>query len=455
MGTNNKQRRQAKAKKRAEDARRRAARASSGWGGDDDQRQEDPRRRIREALWSVCGLRTLSDASSAMNALETSDWDDVAAEAEQLLEMLVGQLWSRGWQPAELARHARRSEPRVGRIVASAIAADHRRRDRRTMHASWVAQADEIAGGSAEPGWLTALSVGEGWRGTMPVLLVIQAGRLLAHAGSLPTILPPPGSDPDSYDVVASGSAPTDDPVLAKVRAILSQAESTTFEAEAETFMAKAQELIARHAIDTALLWSRSARTTKPVTIRIPIDDPYADQKSMLLHVVADSSQCRAVIHGDLGLMSLVGFPSDVAACEMLYTSLLVQAQTAMQAEAATAPPGARVRGRSFRSSFLQAYASRIGKRLQEINVAVTNDVETERAALSAAEPSLLPVLVERKEAVDAEVDDLFGELTKTPFKRTYDALGWARGDAAGERAELSPAVVGAQRPAQRRELAG
>ena len=139
----------------------------------------------------------------------------------------------------------------------------------------------------------------------------------------------------------------------------------------------------------------------------------------------------------------------------MLYTSLLVQAQTAMQAEAATASPGARVRGRAFRSSFLQAYASRIGKRLQEINVAVTNDIETERAALSAAEPSLLPVLVERKEAVDAAVDDLFGELTKTPFKRTDDALGWARGDAAGERAELSPAVAGSQRPVQRRELAG
>ena len=92
-----------------------------------------------------------------MYTLETSDRDAVTREAEQLLEMLVGQLWSRGWQPAELARHARRRETRVGRIVASAIAADHRRRDRRTMHASWIAEADEIAGGCAEPGWLTAL----------------------------------------------------------------------------------------------------------------------------------------------------------------------------------------------------------------------------------------------------------------------------------------------------------
>jgi hypothetical protein len=355
MGTNNKQRRQAKAKQRAEDARRRASRASSGWRDqphDREHAREEQRDSIRRALWAVSGLRYVRDGSSAaMFALETSEWHDVAAEAEPLLEMLVGQLWSRGWQPAELVRHARRREPRVGRIVASAIAADHRHRDPRTMHGSWIAQVDEIAGGCAEPGWLTALSVEEGWRQPMPLLLVIQAGRLLASTGSLPTILPPPGSDPDSFDVVADEAPPADDPVLAKVRALLAQAESTTFEAEAETFMAKAQQLIARHAIDTALLWSRSARTTKPVTIRIPIDDPYADQKTLLLHIVAQSSQCRAILHDDVALMSVVGFAPDVAACEMLYTSLLVQSQTAMQAEAATAPPRARVRGRAFRSS--------------------------------------------------------------------------------------------------------
>ena len=402
----------------------------------------------------MSGLRADGDTSSAMCTLETSDWDMVGAEAELLLETLVAQLWSRGWQPSELARHARRREPQVGRIVALAIAADHRRRDRRTMHATWVAQADDLARGFAGPGWLTALAVAEGWQRAMPLLLAVQAVDLLATTGTLPTILPTPGSDPSTWDAVTDDAPPTDDPVLAKVRALLAQAESTTFEAEAETFMAKAQELIARHAIDTALLWSKTARTTKPVTIRIPIDDPYADQKSMLLHVVAESSRCRAIIHGDLGLMSVVGFSSDVAACEMLYTSLLVQSQTAMQAEAANAPPGARVRGRAFRSSFLQAYANRIGKRLAEINAAVRETVESERAALPAAEPSLLPVLVERTEAIDAEVDELFGELTKTPFKRTYDALGWARGDAAGERAELNPAVAGSKRPVERRELA-
>ena len=37
-------------------------------------------------------------------------------------------------------------------------------------------------------------------------------------------------------------------------RALLAQAESTTFEAEAESFTAKAQQLMARHAIDAAMV---------------------------------------------------------------------------------------------------------------------------------------------------------------------------------------------------------
>lgn len=149
--------------------------------------------------------------------------------------------------------------------------------------------------------------------------------------------------------------------------------------------------------------------------------------------------------------MSLVGFASDVAAAEILYTSLLVQSRAAMQAEVGNAPPGARVRGRSFRSSFLQAYAHRIGRRLSEITQNVHDTVESEHAALPAADvTSLLPALVARKEALDAEVVELFGETRRQPFKRTYDALGWVRGDLAGERAELNPSVTP---PSERRAL--
>src|SRR6266508_1999532 len=152
MGTKNKQRRHAKAKRRAEQARRRPSWASSGSSHSDDWRSggrrsaDDTARRVREALWTLGGVRQSADPRAAMLELETADFGVVASEAETLLQLLVGTLWTNGWQPAELARHGRRHDPRVGRVVALAIAADHGQRDRRTLHPHWVVQADEIAG---------------------------------------------------------------------------------------------------------------------------------------------------------------------------------------------------------------------------------------------------------------------------------------------------------------------
>ena len=190
---------------------------------------------------------------------------------------------------------------------------------------------------------------------------------VLGGVGPLPTLIPPPGSTAPASGEVAD----VDDPVLVKVRALLAQAESTTFDAEAAAFTAKAQELMARHAIDAAVLWASSERDERPTTIRLPIDDPYADIKALLLHHVALRSRCRAVRHVHYGLVSVVGFASDVAAAELLFTSLLVQSQAALQAEGAKAAPGARARSRSFRSSFLLSFTRRVDQRLAEINAAV------------------------------------------------------------------------------------
>jgi hypothetical protein len=127
-------------------------------------------------------------------------------------------------------------------------------------------------------------------------------------------------------------------------------------------------------------------------------------------------------------LSSVVGFASDVAAAEMLFTSLLVQAQTAMQAAAATAPPGARTRSRTFRSSFLVAFARRIGARLEAINAGVTSAADSDG--------TLLPVLAARSSQVDAAVDEMFGPLRATEM-RGYDAAGWASGQLAADCAQL------------------
>ena len=91
---------------------------------------------------------------------------------------------------------------------------------------------------------------------------------------------------------------------------------------------------------------------------------------------------------------------------EVMFTSLLVQAQIALQSESASAPPGSRTRSRGFRSSFLTGYADRIGERLRRVAEAVTDEVEADRAASGAT--SLLPVLASRSAMLDAEIERLF-----------------------------------------------
>jgi len=228
-------------------------------------------------------------------------------------------------------------------------------------------------------------------------------------------------------------------PVLQRVRALLAKAESTSFEAEATAFTAKAQELMARHAIDAALLDGDEAIGEVPVAVRIPVDDPYVDAKSLLLQVVAEHGRCRAVFHASLALSTVMGFATDVNAAEMLFTSLLVQAQTAMGAAAKQAPPGTRTRSRSYRSAFLLAYGQRIGDRLAEINDTVLGEAEAERGM------SLVPALRARSAVVDDAVADRFGDLVSLPVRGRYDPAGWAGGRVAADNARLSAADISEQ----------
>jgi hypothetical protein len=221
-------------------------------------------------------------------------------------------------------------------------------------------------------------------------------------------------------------------PALERIRNLLAKAESTTFEPEAMAFTAKAQELMTRYAVDEAMVQGGGRPRDRPVSIRLPIDPPYVDAKSRLLHTVAAASRCKSVSDSMVSLATVVGFPADLAAVELLFTSLLVQAQTAMTDAAARAPSGSRPRSRSFRSSFLAGYTHRIGARLREINDAVYAEVEAQQGG------AFLPVLCSRSAAVDELVADLFGELTYRRRRADYDAAGWTSGMVAADTARLS-----------------
>jgi hypothetical protein len=164
---------------------------------------------------------------------------------------------------------------------------------------------------------------------------------------------------------------------------------------------------------------------------RLPVDDPYARAKSILLSVVASANRCRAVWCEGLGFSTVFGFESDLEFVDVLYTSLLVQATSAMVAAGSQVDRSGRSRTRSFRQSFLLAYAARIGQRLRQAEAASRSE------AAEAYGEALLPVLAGRLAAVDAARDAAFPGLVSRSVSVT-NAAGWAAGSAAADLASLS-----------------
>lgn len=255
--------------------------------------------------------------------------------------------------------------------------------------------------------------------------MVVAAVAALAHV--LTVLQPLPLFDPlDQSDL--------DNGVLRKVRALLAKAESTGFAEEADALTAKAQDLITRHALDGLDLdpEQRSSVTSR----HLPLDPPYVSAKSVLLSRVAAANRCQTVHSRFSETAVVVGVPSDLAAVEVLYTSLLTQATSAMLAAGSVEDRSGRRRTTSFRRSFLLGFAQRVGVRLAEA---------TSAAVESSASSSLVPALRARIDAVDDAMREAFPS-TEVRRVEHSNGHGYGAGDQAGASADLGgPRVCGAR----------
>ncbi|MDO5500508.1 MAG: DUF2786 domain-containing protein, partial [Propionibacteriaceae bacterium] len=261
----------------------------------------------------------------------------------------------------------------------------------------------------------------------------LEAAAVLAVLPPIERHWPVPGQARPTGDAGSHG--PVDDRILARVRGLLAKAESTTFEAEAESFTAAAQSLMARHSIDLALLAAQGnpAAGDTPHAVRIGLDNPYEQAKATLLAVVADANNCRSVWAKQWSFCTVVGFPADLVAVENLFTSLLVQATAALSRQGSRTRRDGSSRTRSFRASFLMAYAGRIGERLR---AATAEEAARADAEASAAGRELLPILASRRQ----ETDDAFAEMfprTTEVHTMINDREGWAAGRVAADLARL------------------
>jgi hypothetical protein len=353
----------------------------------------------------------------------------LAMAVTSCLQRALRTAWDGGWQPADIVQAAAKRLGRGRAPLAAAVVAAEARYSAGPGVAvpdAWVQQLRQVAStAGADPEWFDGPQLRDG----------IRLLGMLMYLPVLPHLVPPP-SDWGKMRRPATSAASTDTVdgrMLAKVRALLAKAESTNFEEEANALTAKAQELMARHAIDHAMIADREgAAGETPSGGRFAVDDPYSHGKANLLSAVARANRCRTVWYDSYGFSTVFGFAVDIDIVEVLYTSLLVQATRGMNAAGSQRDAGGRSRTRSFRQSFLFSFARRIGERLQ----AATEQASVDAEAVHGG--ALLPVMAGRTQAVEEAFAATFPDLVSKSSRITnWD--GWVAGRVAADQAQLGP----------------
>lgn len=399
MGVNNKQRRAAKRRRRARgrDSRESHAQSSAAVGADDEAIHADVEFQLRA---TVILLRELKHDDHALQVKVDRLLARIRPAPRQVLEILLVELLDRlaeqvergGWARPDLDQFMRRG-PGDRHLPMLHAVLEHRR--------------------------------------TLPIQTDAGLASALAVAARLSAA---PLLDADTLLEQEQLEGAVAHPKLAQVRALLAKAESTDFDEEAEALSAKAQELISRYALGRLVGEAGQGRDrARPRVRRIWLDSPYVRAKASLVHEVASANRCRAASADDLGFTLVVGDPVDLEGVEMLVTSLLVQANTAMLRQGRRVDRRGNSRTRAFRQSFLLAYAMRIGERLRM----ATDDVVT-----SEGGRELLPVLRDHETRVSEAFDALIPHTVLRQGPAVNDGEGWSAGLVAADLASLD---VGAQ----------
>jgi hypothetical protein len=230
---------------------------------------------------------------------------------------------------------------------------------------------------------------------------------------------------------------------LEKIRALLDKAEATAvmFPDEAESFTAKAIELMERYRIDEAMIQDAAPVQDRGKIIEVTFSvgaGPYVNARVALADAIARPHSVKVL--EEIGYKGksvyLIGYETDVALTEMLYTSLLVQATSALASDEVKASKPGYVHGKAFARSFLISFASRIGQRLRESNDVAVSDADL---AAPVGQRSVALVLADRSKDVDDDVLRRYGKLRASrPATGASSAEGFAAGTLAADQADLN-----------------
>lgn len=244
--------------------------------------------------------------------------------------------------------------------------------------------------------------------------------------------------------------------MLARIAALLRQAEGTDNAHEAEAFMAAAQRLATATSIDLAVARSHTAKreaAQAPTQRTITIGE--AGTKGLrtyvqLFAVIASANDVRCDVASNSAFVYAYGFAEDIDATHALYASLVVQMVRASDSYISSGAhrPTPTI---TARLNFQLAFGARVGQRLAEAREEAQQEIirDQQRSAGTA-------LALRNKEI---ELHDFYrgasqarGTWRATRASAGYSSAARRAGDRAGKRARLgnSAELPGARTPLDR-----
>ncbi|OMC33969.1 hypothetical protein A5740_09950 [Mycobacterium sp. GA-1841] len=233
----------------------------------------------------------------------------------------------------------------------------------------------------------------------------------------------------------------SDDKMLARIAALLRQAEGTDNLHEAEAFMAAAQRLATATSIDLAVARAHSDQRTKaqmPVQRTITIGA--AGTKGLRTYVqlfvmIGQANDVKCDVASNSTFVYAYGFAEDIDATHALYTSLLLQMVKASEAYIASGAhrPTPTI---TARLNFQLAFGARIGQRLTQAREEAHREVD------EADRPGTAIALRDK----DIELRSFYRETSQargtwraSSASAGYSSAARRAGDRAGRHARIGP----------------
>lgn len=233
----------------------------------------------------------------------------------------------------------------------------------------------------------------------------------------------------------------SDDKMLARIAALLRQAEGTDNPHEAEAFLAAAQRLATATSIDLAVARAHSATRSAaqaPIQRTITIGEPGTRGLRtyvQLFVLVARANDVRCDVASNSTFVYAYGFTEDVDATHALYAGLVVQMVRASDGYIATGAhrPTPTI---TARLNFQLAFGARVGQRLAEAREQTRTEAERDTARAPGT-----AVALRNK---DIELHDYYrgasrarGRWQASRASAGYSSEARRAGDRAGQRARL------------------